>query len=168
MLKKGSVHYFSELRDRSIDDIISECKYDFARKCLEITKENKDNCPPNHSIFTIQAYQTFNGKGRYVTYQDKSVEYQSLETDMRQFFELYLKRLENNLNTVVPDSYSKEISDYLLQTVKNKTKEDLGLTLTKPEYKRYESLFGLGEFPFLMITIVRIGNKRYFFYQIER
>ena len=51
---------------------------------------------------------------------------------MKQYFELDLKRLENNLNTVVPDSYSKEISDYLLQTVKNKTKEDLGLTLTKP------------------------------------
>lgn len=168
MLKKESVHYFSELRDRSIDDIVSECKYDFARKCLEMVQEYRDSEQADYYLFGLRAYETFNAKGRYVTYQDKSVEYQSLETDMRQFFELYLKRLENNLNTVVPDSYSKEISDYLLQTVKNKTKEDLGLTLTKPEYKRYESLFGLGEFPFLMITIVRIGNKRYFFYQIER
>lgn len=168
MLMKTSVHCFYELGDRSIDDIITECKYDFARKCLEITKENKDNCPPNHYIFSIQAYQTFNGKGRYITYQDKSVEYQSLETDMRQFFERYLERLENNPDIVIPDCYSNETGKYLLQTIQNEVKEDLGLTLTKPEYKRYEALFGLGEFPFLLITILRIGNKRYYFYQIER
>lgn len=168
MLKKESVHYFSELHDRSIDDIISECKYDFARKCLEMVQEYRDSEQADYYLFGLRAYETFNAKGRFITYQDKSVEYQSLETDIRTFFEQYLQRSNNSHNTVVPDSYSKEISDYLLQTVKNKTKEDLGLTLTKPEYKRYESLFGLGEFPFLMITIVRIGNKRYFFYQIER
>lgn len=170
MLKKESVHCFCELRDRSIDDIISECKYDFARKCLEMVKEYRDSEQADYYLFGLRAYETFNGKGRYITYQDKAIEYQSLETDIRAYFEHYLKSSYKNKNIVVPDTYSDDICEYLLQTVKNekKTKEDLGLTLTKPEYKRYESLFGLGEFPFLMITIVRIGNKRYFFYQIER
>lgn len=168
MLKKESVHCFYELSDKSIDEIIAECKHNFVIKCLEMVKEYRNSEQADYYLFGLRAYETFNGKGRYITYQDKAVEYQSLETDIRPYFERYLQSSYKNKDVVVPDAYSDDICEYLLQTVKNKTKEDLGITLTKPEYKRYESLFGLGEFPFLMITILRIGNKRYYFYQIER
>ena len=168
MLKKTSVHNFCELGDRSIDDIIVECKYDFAVKCLEIVDEYKDCETSDYYLFGLRTYETFNAKGRFITYQDKSVEYETLDSNIREFFERYLKRLDNDQIGPIPDCYSNETVKYLLQKIKNTTKEDLGITLTKPEYIRYESLFGLGEFPFMIITIVRIGNKRYYFYQITR
>lgn len=177
MLKKETVHNFCELGDKSIDDITYDCKRDFADKCFKIVKHylsmlKQDDESLTDSLFSIRAYGTFDGKGRRITYQNQAIEYEELKTDVKEYFKNYLERgmvHEQPLCCQKDVEFcSNEVCEYLLQEVENEIKEDLGLTLTKPKYKRYEALFGLGEFPFMIISIVRIGNKRYYFYQITR
>jgi len=177
MLKKETVHNFRELGDNSIDDITNDCKRDFADKCFEIVKHylsmlKQDDESLTDSLFNIRAYGIFDDKGRHITYQNQALEYEELKTDVKEYFKDYLERgmvHEQPLCCKKDVEFcSNEVCEYLLQEVENDVKEDLGLTLTKPKYKRYEALFGLGEFPFMMIRIVRIGNKRYYFYQITR
>lgn len=50
-----------------------------------MVQEYRDSEQADYYLFGIRAYETFNAKGRFITYQDKSVEYQSLETDIRTF-----------------------------------------------------------------------------------
>lgn len=166
MMKKNAVHNFSELFDESIDDITYCCKSHFATQCLEIVKEYLDRGVASE-LSNINTYTIFNHKAKRITYQEKNIEYQSLETNLKEFFEKFLLE-EESPHRAVPECYTKEVRDFLLEKVKNDVKEDLGITLTKPEYERYEALFGLGEFPFLIVTIVRIGNRRYWFYEITR
>lgn len=177
MLKKETVHNFRELGDKSIDDITYECKCDFIDKCYTLVREflstSKDDNERNiNNLFNIRAYNSFNDKGRYVTYQNQGVEYEELRTDIKEYLKNCLERdIKHKQSSDCKNDEefcSNEISTYLFEDVENEIKNDLTLTLTKLKFKRYEALFGLGEFPFMIITIVRIGNKRYYFYQITR
>ena len=97
MLKKETVHNFRELGDKSIDDIAYECKCDFVDKCYALVREflstSNDNNERNiNNLFNIRAYNSFNDKGRYITYQNQGVEYEELKTDIKEYLKNRLER----------------------------------------------------------------------------
>lgn len=169
MLQEKVVHNFSELQDKSIDDVIEQCKAHFFAKCLELVDIYRKH---TEDLFSLKTYRIFNSTfGKKILYQDKSIEYESLETNIQEGFDNFLKRFSNCCEgACVPTVQEENARAILLQEIPQKDTLTLDETVIDIEnsYPRWTELFGLGEFPFLNITITRIGNKRYYFYTICR
>ena len=166
MIHKIKVHCFTELRNENIEQIKLNCYSDFFYKVInklilktkpnEIPDYNKFN--KNNVEFSLNNYTYFNDLGRQITINSKNCEFEETYFDLKEWFGLNLKDFDNvNCSPIANENLVRE---WLLTSIKEPTSDF--------SYYIYQAIFGLGEFPFLTIYISRIGNKRYYFYTIDR
>lgn len=167
MIHKMTVHCFTELKNENIEQIKMNCYSDFFYKVINrLILKTADNEIPdcskfnkNHIEFSLNNYTNFNDYGRQITINGKNCEYEETFTDLREWFGNNLLSMQKDVNCN-PNQPDNPIFDWLLTTIKEPNSDY--------SYYMFQAIFGLGEFPFMTIYISRIGNKRYYFYTIER
>lgn len=166
MIQQRTVHCFTELKNESIDRIKDSCVDDFMMKILKLVKQSQEK--------GISNYNVFNQFGRNISFNNKNIEYRESFTDIKDICNL-------RIDTVFKDTcvgLTKEIEEYenIVKWLKSDFEfsfsvynEDEDCTeIAVRKTSNLNGLFGVGEFPFIVITIVRIGNKKYYFYEITR
>lgn len=156
MIKTEIVHDFDVLKNETIDELVTKFVNDFEYKIYTLIRDIGEHGLP----MTIRMYDTFNIlKGKRISYNNKNVEYEEVKTDLYTFFKNDLKTRESfdaEYNAVETELEFDARTWLLDKNEKN------------PKYQNWECLFGLGEFPHMIIKIVRIGNQKYSFYSITR
>lgn len=158
MIKTEVVHDFDVLKNETIDELVTKFVNDFEYKIYTLIRDMGEYGLP----MSIRMYDTFNIlKGKRISYNNKNVEYEEVKTDLYTFFKNDLKTRESfdaEYNGIdIESELEFDACTWLLD--KNEK---------KPKYQNWECLFGLGEFPHMIIKIVRIGNQKYSFYSITR
>lgn len=153
MIKSERVHCFTPLYKETIDDIIDKCLADFKNKVFKIMKEYEHKM--NDLPMSTHMYDLFNVKGRLISYNSKNIEYEELKTDVKEKFLYCTDEMQNNIDEQDFKYWLNEeyISDKIAQS---------------SSYTNLDALFGGGEFPYMNIKIVRIGNQKYSFYNLVR
>lgn len=147
-------------------ELINCFNYQLYRIYGEMRKENdtsiNDDSPkPNYDLASIYNYNFFNSRyprAKTIRYNSKDVTYEEC-IDLRDHFIKYYQEMKEFRNRTkdkpsLPDCDKGAKIDA----------EDIELY----ELKDYLNFFGPGEFPMMFFVIVRIGNKQYSFYTIER
>lgn len=189
MLIEKAVFSFHEVGEKGLDDIRNECLNHFASHLKEvITSDNKryrifwqDEWPDNSGRMKkgcIGNYKHFRDFfGNNIKYNSKSIVFEETITNnpdklwnVKQFCMDYY-----NLEYI---EETEEHSGYFRYKSNNKGLKDEdcccaewvgGLREEADEKLRdFYYTFGVGEFPFITITIIRLGNKEHYFYTIHR
>lgn len=166
MIQQRTVHCFTELKNESIDKIKDICVNDFMIKIYKLVKQSKEKGTFN--------YDKFDRLGRNITYNNKNIEYQETFCDILDICKLEIDNIYKDVCVCLEKEAeeNKEIANWLksnyeyLLNLYNEEK-DCSETIVKTT-TNLNGLFGVGEFPFMVITIARIGNNKYYFYQIVR
>lgn len=151
MIKTEVVHCFGVLKNETIDELVTKFVNDFEYKIYSLIPELGECLP-----MSIKMYDTFNVlKGKRISYNNKNIEYEEIETD------LYTRFKNNNSDELKCNIVETEDEFCARIWLMNKNEKN-------SKYQNWECLFGLGEFPHMIIKIVRIGNQKYSFYSITR
>lgn len=124
---------------------------DFAMHVMNLYSNHyKDK---NSELYSIGLYKVFEyEKSKKTLYiNPKNINYTSTITDVRE-------RLSQQF-------FPAKVDCCEVETRKGKTSERLFSVTQIPDW---ESLFGKGEFPIIVIRVFRIGNTEYFCYSISR
>lgn len=177
MLLEERVFNFGEVGEKSMLDIKNECLIDFAYKLKELLEADEGG-ERHWGTWNYKYFQdSFSSKIKYNT---KSIVFEETITS-------------NNPNDCsVKDTCSAVYGLEWVEGAENHSgyfrypKYEVA-KLTHPEYccavnksdkeadevtleniRKFYEFFGLGEFPFITITIIRLGNKDHYFYRIHR
>lgn len=188
MLIENVVFNFYEVGEKSLADIKNECLSHFASRLKDcLTSDNEkirkfwvdrglDNSPDTPFKGSIANYKIFqNLYGSSIKYNSKSIVFE--ETITHNPDNIW------NVKQYCMDMYNLEYIE--------KTEDHSGYYRYKPSncvkaydkcecsvgserddaqeaLRHFYSAFGVGEFPFLTIKIIRLGNKDHYFYTIHR
>lgn len=166
MIERKIVHCFTELKNESIDRIKDICVDDFMIKIYKMVKQNKEK-----GIFN---YDVFNHFGRNISYNNKNIEYRESFTDIKDICNLRIDKVFNDVCVCLEKEAEENEkiakwfkSDFEFSINVYNEEENYSEKITKTT-SNLNGLFGVGEFPFMLITITRIGNNKYYFYEITR
>ena len=188
MLLERVVFNFHEVGEKGLDDIRNECLSHFASRLNEvITSDNKryrtfwqDEWSDNSGRMKkgcIANYKHFRDFfGNTIKYNSKSIVFEETITNdpdklwnVKQFCMDYY-----NLEYI---EETEEHSGYFRYKSNNRAIESNDCCVEWVGGKRdsadeklrdFYYSFGVGEFPFITIILVRLGNKEYYFYTIHR
>ena len=125
----------------------------------------------------LQNYGYFEAEyGKKITYNNKNISYQDICYDLKEFCGHYFELK----STEVCDGGSNEVTKY--RTVfEVPTEDEVHAKCEETQSNiscdyfdnlkklvEYDRFFGAGEFPYLIFTIIRIGNQDYYFGKITR
>lgn len=168
MIKTEVVHDFDVLKNETIDELVTKFVNDFEYKIYTLIRNIGEHGLP----MSIRMYDTFNIlKGKRISYNNKNVEYEEVKTDLYTFVKNDLKTRKsfdaeyNGIDIDCVECNGVDIESELESDARTWLLDKNG---KNPKYQNWECLFGLGEFPHMIIKIVRIGNKKYSFYNITR
>ena len=161
MILSEYAHCFEPVGNNSIDMIKTHCIDNFFKYIIWFVGNRIDG-----DNTSIQNYDTFDGLyGEKITYNNKNIQFVSDIQNVHQEFERFVKNSvsdrESSRTSEQPVSFDEKEEIAFSRLMENVEKD--GKT-----YKRYDCLFGAGEFPFLILKIARIGNKDYFWYVLSR
>ena len=175
MLIEAVVFNFSEVGEKSMLDIKNECLCHFAYDLKELLEADT-----GESTWCTWNYKFFQDKfGSKIKYNSKSIVYEetlynnepwSVKDTCRACYGLeWVEGSESHSGYYRFPSHpvSKMVHPKICcerVTKENETKNELA----DKNICRFNEYFGIGEFPFITITMVRLGNKDHYFYTIHR
>lgn len=171
MLISGRYSKLLEVGDKTIEECILYCWFDFFKKLEKCCskKHNEDGTTRMYSIFNYGTEQRFNIDN--LIYECTSSDYKE---KFEYFYKYYYLDRNNNDDCCYSDSinlnngfinYNITKSDNIDDSKNNievNVKTDSGYNGNLFSY------FGSGEFPFLCFKIIRIGKVDYYTYKITR
>ena len=161
MILSEYAHCFEPVGNSSIDMIKTRCIDNFFKYIVWFVGNRIDG---NNT--SIQNYDIFDGLyGTRITYNNKNIQFVSEIQNVHQDFENFVKK-----SVSVKEVVQKSEQPVIIEEKENIAFSRLMENVEKDgkTYKRYDCLFGAGEFPFLILKIARIGNKDYFWYVLSR
>lgn len=187
MLIENVVFNFYEVGEKGFADIKNECLSHFAsrlKECLTSSNErirkfwvdrglNTDpDAPFKGSIANYKIFQDLYGSK--IKYNSKSIVFEETVTNNPDSIW--------NVKQYCMDAYNLEYveeteqhSGYFRYKPYNEVLHDTCECSVSPDrdeaqeaLRNFYSAFGVGEFPFLTIKIIRLGNKDHYFYTIHR
>ena len=178
MLIEQNVFGFYEVGEKSFMDIKNYCLSSFARDLKEALTSSNEKI----RMFWVEEGSTANYKifrdyfGSKIKYNSKNIVFEETITNnpespwsVRQVcMDTY--GLEYIPETVDHSAYFRYRKDELRRSYGDACECYVGEPLPDAEEKlrNFYEAFGKGEFPFITITIIRLGNKDHFFYTIHR
>ena len=161
MILSEYAHCFEPVGNSSIDMIKTRCIDNFLKYIIHFVGNRIDG-----ENTSIQNYDIFDGLyGEKITYNNKNIQFVSDIQNVHQELERFVKKSISDRESIQPSprlvSFEEKEEIAFSRLMENVEKD--GKT-----YKRYDCLFGAGEFPFLILKIARIGNKDYFWYVLSR
>ena len=188
MLIEKVAFNFNEVGEKSLTDIKNECMVSFAHRLKEALTSDEEKIRK----FWLDSSSTFAGDSKpgsianYKVFQDlfgSKIKYNSKNIVYEEV--IYNNdRSPWNLRQTCADVYGLEWVESTTETSPyyryKKSNEKLtcdtcccdsvnGKREAADECLRnFYKAFGLGEFPFMTITIIRLGNKDHYFYDIHR
>ena len=177
MLIENVVFDFHEVGEKSLEEIKNECLVNFAvdlKIALTSTNEHYRKFWLESSIANYKIFQ--DSFGSKIKYNSKSIvfeetihneldrpwslrqtcmDYYGLEyipatEDTSEFYNYREDGIKRTCNTCCCEFVGDKVDDY------------------KERLRNFYTAFGVGEFPFMTITIIRLGNKDHYFYRIHR
>ena len=175
MLITEAALYMGQVGDLSLDEIKTICFTQFAENLRDELLENY----PNPHKMGLQNYGYFNKQyGKKIQYNNKNITYKEMFSDLKdfcgQFFGLIQKDFKNPPTCVGAFSTWEVPTKEEYDTKVKKRWEETGMYTDSSEYENiklcgnFSEFFGKGEFPFMYITMIRLGNQDYYFATIER
>ena len=174
MLIEAVAFNLREVGEKSIMDIKNECLCNFAYDLKEVLEADEGN-----SRWGTWNYKYFQDRfGSKIKFNSKNIVYEetlynrepwSVKDTCRACYGLeYVEGTENTSSyyrypshtvpkMVHPEICCERITD-------KETKTDLQLE----NVCRFDEYFGKGEFPFMTVTLLRLGNVDHYFYRIQR
>lgn len=174
------VFNFRPVGNRTLEEIKEECFNNFLYKLKNYVMQPGN---PHPKIITrgLHQYNHFENEfGENISYNTKNREFYKLYTDLKDFVKdnMYPERVCKEDQEVEPQGTHYILSQNGKEFIKIKVDlEDNpdessfvcnGIPSTTFYMDDFIDLFSRGEFPFMGISIVRIGNHDYYFYTITR
>lgn len=178
MLIEKVAFNFNEVGEKSLTDIKNECMVSFAYKLKEALTSNEEKIRKFWSESSIANYKIFQDLfGSKIKYNSKNIVFEEvIYNNDRSLW---------NLKQTCADVYGLEWVEPVDSNTSayyryKKSKERLTCDTCCAEFvgtereaadeclRNFYKSFGLGEFPFMTITIIRLGNKDHYFYDIHR
>ena len=192
MLIEKSVFNFHEVGEKSLDDIKHECLEHFARLLKYALISNTEEIMRNFKIRVDDDYKgsTLNYRAfemlmgaHPIKFNSKNIVFEemlnnnpgpfSVECTCADMYELeYVEGTEETSSF-----YKFNVTQYDNPKGNCTCETECSCACECPENKRpnsaeyirnFNKAFGVGEFPFMTITIIRLGNKDHYFYNIHR
>ena len=175
MLIEQTAFNFGEVGEKSFEEIESVCLSDFAHK-LQLALTDSDNFTRNSRIGSTSYYEIFRKLfGTNIKYNSKNIVFETtLYNDINNPWSpvsvctLYygLEYVEGTGNTSPYFRYRKNSvsseNDCCSKCNENYSEDSM------ERLRNFYSTFGTGEFPYMTVTIIRLGNKDHYFYTIHR
>ncbi len=181
MLIENTVFNFSEVGEKSFSEIKTECLVNFASYLKEALTSNNERIRKfwveNDFRGSIANYKIFQDLfGSKIKYNSKSIIFEeTIYNNMntcwsvrKECASVYgLEFVESSENQ---SSYYRFRKDGLKETCNTCCTEFVGTERDNADEKlrHFYEAFGVGEFPFITITVIRLGNKDHYFYSIHR
>ena len=171
MLVTEKVLYMGEVGDLTINQIKETL---FHRFCINLKQEILET---DHHKQGLQNYGYFESEyATKISYNNKNITYQETSYELKERCGYILGLVPSVTCTAASNEVTKE------ETIFNAPTEREYLSWyetnnSNPEQDGYEKIcklaeynkfFGVGEFPGMMITIIRIGNQDYYFGKLIR
>lgn len=131
----------------------------------------------DHHKQGLQNYSYFEAEyGKSITYNNKNISYEEIFTDLKEFCGRYFELKPKTVYDGGTNEVTRERTIFELPTEEeyySKYGKD-NCVPTEGEYEQlqkfvdYSAFFGRGEFPYMRITIIRIGNQDYYFGSLVR
>lgn len=179
MLIEKVVFNFKEVGEKSFAEIKNECLCDFAYNLKEALTTKNESIRKFWVNSGIANYKIFNDNfGSKIRYNSKSIVFEETfhnelenpwsvrQTCMDVYGLEYVEGTENTSNyyRFKKSSYKRTCDTCYCETVSEKLPENI----SEENIRNFYNSFGVGEFPFITITIIRLGNKDHYFYDIHR
>lgn len=188
MLIEQTVFNFHEVDEKSFEEIKNECLVSFAvdlkialtsnnehlRKFWADTHVNYDGSTSEGSVANYKIFQ--DEFGSKIKYNSKSIVFEETLynglskpwSPQQTCMDVY--GLEYVEGTETTSSYYRYRKDGLKMTCDTCCTEFVGDKREDYEerLRHFYTSFGVGEFPYITITIIRLGNKDHYFYTIHR
>lgn len=176
MLIEEVVFNFSEVGEKSVMDIKDECLCHFAydlKHLLEADDGNRTWGTWNYKFFQ----DTYGSK---IKYNSKNIVYEETLSIHEPYDVKDTCRECYGLEWVEGTENQRGYYRYPNYTLPKRTHPNVCTECVRPEcrefisevadenIRRFNEFFGLGEFPYVTITMVRFGNKDHYFYRIHR
>ena len=188
MLIEQIVFNFHEVGEKSFEEIKNECLVNFAYNLKEALTSTDEKIRK----FWVESSTSFDGKerkgsianyknfsdffGSMIKYNSKSIVFEETfhngiakpwsvqQTCMDVYGLEYVEGTEN------ASDYYRYRKDGLHRTCDTCCADFIGEKLDDAEEKlrHFYTAFGAGEFPFITVTVIRLGNKDHYFYTIHR
>lgn len=161
------VFNFNPVKNMTLEEIKDDCFNHFTTNLKMYVMQPGD---PHPKITTngIHQYNHFKNEfGKNVSYNSKNREFYQLYTDLKE-------HVKNNLYHEVKCAEGQKVEPAGAHYMLSQNDKTFIRIIVKPEdttifyLNDFMELFGAGEFPFMGISIVRIGNHDYYFYTISR
>ena len=180
MLIEKQIFNFHEVGEKSFEEIKNECLVHFAVSLKEALISSQEHIRKFWSESSIANYKIFNDLfSSMIKYNSKNIVFEEvLHNGMNKPWSLQQTFMDVcGLEYVQP---TEEASGYYklrndIPTLRCDTccmaTVDEESNLSKESIKRIENFytsFGVGEFPFMTVTLIRLGNKDHYFYNIHR
>ena len=174
MLIEARVFNFREVGERSLLDIKNECLVDFAYKLKELLEA--DEGERNWGVWNYKYFQDcFSSKIKYNT---KSIVFEetvynqepwSVKDTCRSAYGLeWIEGTEEHSGYYRYPAHEVAKLTYPFVCTECVTCKEEKTDVQLENVRKFDEFFGRGEFPFITITLIRLGNKEHYFYTIHR
>ena len=171
MLVTEKVLYMGEVGDLTINQIKETL---FHRFCINLKQEILET---DHHKQGLQNYGYFESEyATKISYNNKNITYQETSYELKERCGYLLGLIPKTVYDGASNEITKERTIFELPTEEEffKDYKEKECSLAANDYARlqkfinYSDFFGRGEFPGMMITIIRIGNQDYYFGKLIR
>ena len=168
MILSEYAHCFEPVENSSIELIKMRCFNDFFKNIKLFVGKGLDE-----QECSIKNYDRFDYFcGNHINYNNKNLQFETT-IPREQSSELFYTMCENKKETPKEcvcgvKSTQEEIEEKGLELLNEPVEYGLFDGQAKGVTTRSRALFGVGEFPFLILKIARIGNQDYFWYILSR
>ena len=174
MLIEAQVFNFREVGEKSLLDIKNECLVDFAYKLKELLEADKGE--RHWGVWNYKYFQDcFSSKIKYNT---KSIVFEETiynqepwsvkDTCMRAYGLEWVEGTEECSGYYRYPRYELPKLTHPEVCTQYVTEKEEKTDIQLENVRKFNEFFGLGEFPFIKITLIRLGNKEHYFYTIHR
>lgn len=189
MLIDAQVYGFREVNDQSFEDVKITCLAHFASNLREALTSKQERIRK----WWVNSATSYDGKrtdkgsvanykifadlfSTHIKYNSKSIVFEeTITNDPNAFYSVKghcasFFGLEYIPATDEHSAYYRYRKDGIRQRCDNVCECFVGEKLPDEEerLRHFDEAFGKGEFPFLTITIIRLGNKDHYFYTVHR
>ena len=180
MLIEAVAFNLREVGEKSIADIKNECLCSFAYDLKEVLEADEGN-----STWGTWNYKYFQDRfGSKIKFNSKNIVYEetlynhepwSVKDTCRACYGLeYVEGTENTSSyyrypshTVPKMAHPEVCSERVINAFVDLCDEEKS-KLQLDNVRRFDEYFGKGEFPFITITLLRLGNVDHYFYRMHR
>ena len=174
MLIEAVAFNLKEVGEKSIADIKNECLCNFAYDLKEVLEADEGN-----STWGTWNYKYFQDRfGSKIKFNSKNIVYEetlynhepwSVKDTCRACYGLeYVEDTENTSSYYRYPSHTVPKMVHPEACCERVTSKEAKTDLQLENVRRFDEFFGRGEFPFITITLLRLGNVDHYFYRIHR